>query len=69
MAQTAIDQTRSSLMLNANLKGRALLRVLYFAPFVLSEVVTGVIWSLLLQPGVTHRDVKMAGRINELAPA
>ena len=32
-------------------KGRALLRVLYFAPFVLSEVVTGVIWTLMLQPG------------------
>ena len=31
-----------ALMLNARLHGRALLRVLYFAPFVLSEVVTGV---------------------------
>ena len=40
-----------ALMLQANLKGRALLRVLYFAPFVLSEVVTGVIWTLMLQPG------------------
>jgi raffinose/stachyose/melibiose transport system permease protein len=39
-----------ALMLNAKLKGRAALRVLYFAPFVLSEVVTGVIWTLLLQP-------------------
>ena len=40
-----------ALMLNAKLKGRALLRVLYFAPFVLSEVVTGVVFTLMLQPG------------------
>jgi raffinose/stachyose/melibiose transport system permease protein len=39
-----------ALMLNTRIKGRAALRVLYFAPFVLSEVVTGVIWTLLLQP-------------------
>ena len=38
-------------MLQARLQGRALLRVLYFAPFVLSEVVTGVVWTLMLQPG------------------
>jgi len=40
-----------ALLLNAQLKGRALLRILYFAPFVLSEVVTGVVFTLLLQPG------------------
>src|SRR5262245_43194223 len=40
-----------ALMLQAKLRGRALLRVLYFAPFVLSEVVTGVVWALMLQPG------------------
>ncbi len=40
-----------ALILNARLRGRALLRVLFFAPFVLSEVVTGVIWTLILQPG------------------
>jgi raffinose/stachyose/melibiose transport system permease protein len=40
-----------ALMLNARIKGRALLRVLYFAPFVLSEVVTGVVFTLMLQPG------------------
>ena len=31
-----------ALLLNARLRGRALLRILFFAPFVLSEVVTGV---------------------------
>jgi raffinose/stachyose/melibiose transport system permease protein len=40
-----------ALIVNARLHGRALLRVLFFAPFVLSEVVTGVIWTLMLQPG------------------
>jgi raffinose/stachyose/melibiose transport system permease protein len=39
-----------AVLLMQRLRGRALLRVLYFAPFVLSEVVTGVIWSLMLQP-------------------
>ena len=40
-----------ALMLNTRIKGRALMRVLYFAPFVLSEVVTGVVFTLMLQPG------------------
>jgi raffinose/stachyose/melibiose transport system permease protein len=40
-----------ALLLNSRMRGRALLRVLFFAPFVLSEVVTGVIWTLMLQPG------------------
>ncbi len=39
-----------AMILNERLRGRALLRVLFFAPFVLSEVVTGVIWTLVLQP-------------------
>jgi raffinose/stachyose/melibiose transport system permease protein len=45
-----------AMILNQRLKGRALLRVLFFAPFVLSEVITAVIWSLMLQPeGVADR--------------
>lgn len=40
-----------ALLVNARIRGRALLRVLYFAPFVLSEVVTGVVFTLMLQPG------------------
>ena len=40
-----------ALLVNARMKGRALLRVLFFAPFVLSEVITAVIFSLMLQPG------------------
>jgi raffinose/stachyose/melibiose transport system permease protein len=41
----------TAMIVNARMRGRALLRVLFFAPFVLSEVVTGVIWTLMLQPG------------------
>jgi raffinose/stachyose/melibiose transport system permease protein len=40
-----------AMLVNARLKGRALLRLLFFAPFVLSEVVTAVIFQLILQPG------------------
>jgi raffinose/stachyose/melibiose transport system permease protein len=40
-----------AMLVNARLKGRALLRLLFFAPFVLSEVVTAVIFQLMLQPG------------------
>jgi raffinose/stachyose/melibiose transport system permease protein len=40
-----------AMLVNARLRGRALLRVLFFAPFVLSEVVTAVVFNLMLQPG------------------
>lgn len=39
-----------SLLLNRRLRGRALLRTIFFAPYVLSEAVTAVIWVLMLQP-------------------
>jgi raffinose/stachyose/melibiose transport system permease protein len=51
-----------ALLLQARLRGRALLRVLYFAPFVLAEVVTGVIWTLMLQPdGLVDHSLDRAG--------
>jgi raffinose/stachyose/melibiose transport system permease protein len=51
-----------ALLLQARLRGRALLRVLYFAPFVLSEVVTAVIWTLMLQPdGLVDQSLDRAG--------
>jgi raffinose/stachyose/melibiose transport system permease protein len=37
-------------LLNAKLRGRAVLRTIFFAPYVLSEVITAVIWQLILQP-------------------
>jgi len=39
-----------AMLVNSNLKGRALLRLLFFAPFVLSEVITAVVFNLMLQP-------------------
>ena len=39
-----------ALLLNVKLPGRAMLRTLFFAPYVLSEVVTGVVWRQILRP-------------------
>jgi raffinose/stachyose/melibiose transport system permease protein len=40
-----------AVMLHQRMRGRALFRLLFFLPFVLSEVITGIVWRLLLQPG------------------
>lgn len=40
-----------ALLLNRKLRGRTILRMVVFAPYVLSEAVTAVIWLLMLQPG------------------
>jgi raffinose/stachyose/melibiose transport system permease protein len=39
-----------AMLLNAHLPGRGVLRTLFFAPYVLSEVVTGVVWRQILRP-------------------
>lgn len=39
-----------ALLLNRRIRGRALLRVLIFVPYVLSEVIAGLAWRLILQP-------------------
>ncbi len=39
-----------ALLLDHPLRGRGVLRLVFFAPYVLSEVITGVVWSLMLQP-------------------
>jgi raffinose/stachyose/melibiose transport system permease protein len=39
-----------ALLLNGRIRGRTLLRVLVFTPYVLSEAITGVMWLNLLQP-------------------
>lgn len=38
-------------LLNRNLRGQRVLRLVTFAPYVLSEATTAVVWLLLLQPG------------------
>lgn len=40
-----------ALLLNRGLRGRGLLRLVVFAPYVLSEAITAVVWLLMLQPG------------------
>ena len=39
-----------AVMLNQSLRGRVVLRVFFFAPYILSEVVTGVVWRQILRP-------------------
>jgi raffinose/stachyose/melibiose transport system permease protein len=49
-------------ILNQRLRGRALLRLLFFMPFVLSEVVTAVVFTLMLQPhGLVDQSLDKAG--------
>jgi raffinose/stachyose/melibiose transport system permease protein len=51
-----------ALMLNQRLRGRAAFRLIFFAPFVLSEVVTAVIFQLMLQPdGLVDSALRGAG--------
>ena len=40
-----------ALQLNRRFRGRTLLRLLFFAPYVLSEATTGIVFQLLLYPG------------------
>lgn len=39
-----------AVLLTRNLKGRGVFRTMYFAPFILSEVVTGVVWRQIYRP-------------------
>jgi raffinose/stachyose/melibiose transport system permease protein len=39
-----------AMLLNAKIRGRAIMRTVFFAPYVLSEVVTGVVWRQILRP-------------------
>jgi len=39
-----------ALVRNRRFRGRAILRLVFFVPYVISEVITGIIWQLLLQP-------------------
>jgi raffinose/stachyose/melibiose transport system permease protein len=45
-----------AVLLNQRLRGRAIYRLLFFAPYVLSEAITGVLFSMLLQPGAGPAD-------------
>jgi len=51
-----------ALMLNRRFRGRAILRLIFFAPYVIAEVITAIVWSLLLQPnGLTEHFLTAIG--------
>src|SRR6266496_2206527 len=51
-----------ALMLNRKLHGRAFLRLVVFAPYVVSEAIASVLWLLMLQPdGFVDRVMRSAG--------
>lgn len=51
-----------ALLLNSKIKGRAVMRTVFFAPYVLSEVVTGVVWRQILRPdGLLDRSMDGVG--------
>jgi raffinose/stachyose/melibiose transport system permease protein len=51
-----------AMLLNVRLPGRALLRTLFFAPYILSEVVTGVVWRQILRPdGLLDQSLSAVG--------
>ena len=51
-----------ALLLNAKIRGRRVLRTLFFAPYVLSEVVTGVVWRQILRPeGLLDESLQSVG--------
>jgi raffinose/stachyose/melibiose transport system permease protein len=51
-----------ALMLNRQFRGRAVMRLIFFAPYVIAEVITAIVWSLLLQPnGLTEHFLTAIG--------
>jgi len=46
-----------ALLLNQNMRGRSLVRVLIFVPYVVSEVIVGTGWSLMLQTNGAINDL------------
>jgi len=51
-----------AMLLNTRIKGRAAMRTIFFAPYVLSEVVTGVVWRQILRPdGLLDQSMEAVG--------
>jgi hypothetical protein len=46
----AVPRSASRCCSTRSIRGRAVLRTIFFAPYVLSEVVTGVVWRQILRP-------------------
>jgi raffinose/stachyose/melibiose transport system permease protein len=58
-----------AILLNRRFPGRAIFRLLFFVPYVLSEAITGIVFSLLLQPDAlvdsTLQTVGLGGLIQD----
>ncbi|MEU8266980.1 sugar ABC transporter permease [Sphaerisporangium sp. NPDC049002] len=52
-----------AMLLNQKMRGRAFYRLLFFAPYVLSEVITGVLFTMILSPeaGLANQMLGAAG--------
>jgi len=51
-----------ALMLNRRFRGRAIMRLIFFAPYVISGVITGIVFQLILLPdGLADRSLEGAG--------
>ena len=52
-----------AMLLNQRIRGRALYRLVFFAPYVLSEVITGVLFALILSPesGLANKALALVG--------
>ncbi|HEY5876190.1 MAG TPA: sugar ABC transporter permease, partial [Ilumatobacteraceae bacterium] len=51
-----------AVLLNSKIAGRRMMRTLFFAPYVLSEVVTGVVWRQILRPdGLVDQSLQAVG--------
>jgi ABC-type sugar transport system permease subunit len=56
-----------ALLLNRKMRGRSLIRVLLFVPYVLSEVIVGTGWRLILQPAGAFSAILEALGLDKLA--
>ena len=51
-----------AVLLNRRFRGRAVFRLIFFLPYVLSEAITGVVFSLMLQPdSIVDKSMQTAG--------
>jgi ABC-type sugar transport system permease subunit len=58
-----------ALLLNRKMRGRSLIRVLIFVPYVLSEVIVGTGWRLILQPSGAFASILDSLGLDSLAHA
>jgi ABC-type sugar transport system permease subunit len=58
-----------ALLMNRKMRGRSLIRVLIFAPYVISEVIVGVGWRLILQPNGAFAQILGSFGLHGLAAA